>query len=354
MSSQWKKFELDSGDHLTVAKLRATLKEWNIPFASNDNKACLQRLLRDFVVHRNSLLGVCENGNIDEVRTFIQIHGTQDINKHGAPLAISVYRNCPDIVEHLIHLGADPNIKCKVHSPSDISHQTPLAIAILKNHHSLVEYLLDNGSDANLTSGDFSVTPLHLACSPKRQDRKIFFSKVDITLSDPAHVECVRLLLSKGADVNRRSRVSPSGIRYELTALHEACKSRSIEMVKLLVQAGADVNAPNAFGETPLHFLCHWFGDFWYKLRDGINDKDDSDSVEILKFLISKGANVTAENYWNRWDPNFIAVTKERPSWTYPFLWMGLTEEGRVTPLHHACLTNKPKCLRILLDYGCR
>ena len=354
MSSQWKKFELDSGDHLTVAKLRATLKEWNIPFVSNDNKACLQRILRDFVVHRNSLHGVCENGNIDEVRTFIQIHGAQDINKRGAPLAISVYRNCADIVEHLIHLGADPNIKCTVHSPSDISHQTPLAIAIKKKHHSLVEYLLDNGSDSNLTSGDYSVTPLHLACSAKRQDKELIFLKDDITLFDPEHVEYVRLLLTKGADVNRQSYVTPSGIRYELTALHEACKTRSIEMVKLLVDAGAHVNTPNAFGETPLHFLCHWLGNFWYHPTGSYNDKDDSDSVEILKFLISKGANVTAENYWNRWDPYFIAYTKEMPSWRYPFLWRGLTEKGRVTPLHHACLTNKPKCLRILLDHGCR
>ena len=356
-SQQWKKFELDSGDHITVAKLRATLREWSIPFASNDNKAWLQKKLRDYVIHRNSLHGVCEYCNIDEVRTFIQIHGTQDINKYGAPLAISVYRNCADIVEYLIHLGADPNIKCTVRTPSDICHQTPLAIAMQKNHHSLVEYLLDKGSDANLTSGNSSVTPLHLACSGKRsKDTYAFYLDKHIVLFDPAHVEYVRLLLSKGADVNCRSYVTPSGIHYELTALHEACKTRSIEMVKLLVEAGADVNAPNAFGETPLHFLCHYDRTFWHLPQEYIDDKDDSDSLEILKFLISKGANVTAENYWNRWDPYFINFnyTKEVPRWELPFLWMGLTMEGRVTPLHHACLANKPKCLRLLLDYGCR
>lgn len=57
-------------------------------------------------------------------------------------------------------------------------------------------------------------------------------------------VECLRLLLSHGADINK---ASIEGI----TPLHEACRWSSQECIKALVEAGADIEAENSQGHAP-------------------------------------------------------------------------------------------------------
>ena len=80
--------------------------------------------------------------------------------------------------------------------------------------------------------------------------------------------EKVRTLLNAGADVN--GRLSMTGD----TALHWAAYYGSIDIIKLLLEKGADVNAVNGARETPL------------------NSAARGNHADIIKFLISKGANV--------------------------------------------------------------
>lgn len=63
-----------------------------------------------------------------------------------------------------------------------------------------------------------------------------------------------------------------------MTPLHLAVHLESIEIIKYLVSVGADVNAKNDEGVTPLHLA----------VRTG--------NIEILTFLLSNGANVHVEN----------------------------------------------------------
>ena len=81
-------------------------------------------------------------------------------------------------------------------------------------------------------------------------------------------IEQVRLLISKGADVNAQD-------EKENTPLCHAVKSGKMELVHMLVEAGADVNA-----ESPLYEAV---------------DKND---VAIAKYLIAHGANVNAPEGW--------------------------------------------------------
>jgi hypothetical protein len=60
-----------------------------------------------------------------------------------------------------------------------------------------------------------------------------------------AAVECVRVLVGAGADVNRALAKS------RMTPLHEACYTGSAEAARLLLELGADPKARSKWGETP-------------------------------------------------------------------------------------------------------
>jgi ankyrin repeat protein len=59
------------------------------------------------------------------------------------------------------------------------------------------------------------------------------------------HIETVKLLLDKGANVNARNAVAE-------TALTHASQKGNTEIVKLLLSKGADVNAKDDAGWTAL------------------------------------------------------------------------------------------------------
>lgn len=111
----------------------------------------------------------------------------------------------------------------------------------------------------------------------------------------------VKYLISQGANVDAKS-------EWGDTPLRMAVLFKDIEVVKFLVSKGADVNAKYFVsertyavnestakhneeynGETPLHLAA--------RLRD---------TDEIVKFLVSKGADVNAKNR-NGWTPFDVA-----------------------------------------------
>ena len=62
------------------------------------------------------------------------------------------------------------------------------------------------------------------------------------------------------------------------TPLHYACKSGDLQIVQYLIEKGANVEAQNSIGNGPLH-LASGYG-----------------KTNIVKYLISKGANKYAKN----------------------------------------------------------
>ena len=79
-------------------------------------------------------------------------------------------------------------------------------------------------------------------------------------------VAALKALLDKGVNVNAKT-------RYGATALSYACDKGHVEVVRLLVERGADVNSKDTFyGEVPLGWaLSH-------------------DHVQVIKLLLDKGA----------------------------------------------------------------
>lgn len=86
-------------------------------------------------------------------------------------------------------------------------------------------------------------------------------------------IEQVKLLISKGADVNSKD-------EKEKIPLHYAAKSGKMEVVQLLVEAGSNVNA---MGNNDWPPLCIAAG---------------NDHIAVAEYLIAHGADVNPDNDW--------------------------------------------------------
>lgn len=102
----------------------------------------------------------------------------------------------------------------------------------------------------------------------------------------------VKALLDAGVNVNSRT-------RYGATALSYACDKGHVELVRLLIERGADVNVKDTFyGEVPLGWaLSHGHAQIVRVLLDkGANGTDralmsgvEDGNVEIVKIALDKG-----------------------------------------------------------------
>ena len=117
-----------------------------------------------------------------------------------------------------------------------------------------VKKLIEGGADVNALS-EADQTALHFACRDRDRIENV--------------VEFVNFLIDKGANVN-------AGTISESTPLIMAAREGSLDLVKILVEAGADVNLENDDGDSPM--------------KIALETADDKTSLEIKKYLISKGA----------------------------------------------------------------
>lgn len=91
--------------------------------------------------------------------------------------------------------------------------------------------LAEYPGDLNLPD-DAGLTPLHLAALH-------------------CHTNVMALLLSKGADINRKA-------KDEITPLHVAAQEGCADAVSLMLEKGAEINARDSQGRTPLKRAELW------------------------------------------------------------------------------------------------
>ena len=108
---------------------------------------------------------------------------------------------------------------------------TPLGLATFFGHLELVKYLLEKSADVNLAArNSMKTTPLHSAAARRR-------------------TAIARILLEGGAEVNARQ---TSGV----TALHSAAHNGNLELLKILLENGADKTLRTEEGKTALDFAA--------------------------------------------------------------------------------------------------
>ena len=126
----------------------------------------------------------------------------------------------------------------------------------------------------------------------------------DLKTNDLLHWACekgffevVECLLKE----NRFKDVNCLGSNDE-TPLHKASQNGHIEIVKFLIQRGAKVNAKNSTDSTPLHLLSESFK---------IDSQLSQDFIEVAKILIENGAEINIKNS-NGKTPLYLAVNHGR------------------------------------------
>lgn len=174
---------------------------------------------RHNIVNRKKILQLLVEYGLD--LKFRNEHGTNLLHS----FADSVKKSDPDAVE-IAKILLDAGVPLDEFNRSGMG-LTPTHCAIFSRNSEFVSYLVSRGADVNEKTRVDRICPLMIA-------------------SNYNELELAKLLVSKGADVNARDSMGS-------TPLHSACRSCSESVVRLLIRSGADVSAEDEDGITPLH-----------------------------------------------------------------------------------------------------
>jgi len=232
------------------------------------------------------------------------------------PLIYAARSNDVDSVQALLEAGVNVN---------QVSGYgwSPLLVATQNRYYKLGAFLLEHGANVNLANKG-GWTPLYLATD----NRNIEGGDYPVRKGDMDHLEYIKLLLAKGADVNHRVKDSTETRTVftnqwldenGATAFLRASQSGDLELMKLLLAHGADPKIKTLLGVTALQVAA---GIGWV---DGITyEWSTAQTVEAVKLLLDLGL-----------DPNDQADT------------------GRVA-LHGAAHKGATQVVQILVDHGAK
>jgi ankyrin repeat protein len=149
----------------------------------------------------------------------------------------------------------------------DMQGTTPLVAAVIDGDLEIVTLLLDKGAQVDTPVKAFGKyrdagsTPLFFAMMKHASDSRNAENDTKI----------IRLLLSQGADTNRRNQNKTSAVHYL------PVRADGLELIQLFHEHGADLNEQMQFGETLLKKAL------------------DYKSLEVAEYLIAKGADINAD-----------------------------------------------------------
>jgi ankyrin repeat protein len=251
---------------------------------------------------------------------------TRDTDGGGiTPLVFATRQDCLECVKELLEAGADVN---------QVTHYgwTPLLTATQNRHYKIGAYLLDHGANPNIkNNGGWS--PLYLATD----NRNIEGGDYPVRKPDMDHLDFIKLLLAKNADVNVRvcgtqstattcvGDSTETRTNFTMQWLNEdgatpflrAAQSSDVELMKLLLAHGADPKINTARNVTPLAVAA---GIAWV---EGVTyETSREENVETVKMLLDLGI-----------DPNIH------------------DEDGR-TSLHGAAHKGRNEIIQLLVDHG--
>lgn len=159
-----------------------------------------------------------------------------DINKRDeqgyAPLHLALKKEKDEIFKLLLEKGADVNVPGRANKK--VGDQTVLYVAVARNDEDLVRDLLKRGADPNKADSDGAL-PL-----------------VDAVMNPRLNIEIIKMLIEKGADVNKQETVSQANALIFLATNTQASKDARTEAAKLLLAKGADKSLKDKDGKTAL------------------------------------------------------------------------------------------------------
>jgi ankyrin repeat protein len=165
------------------------------------------------------------------------------------PLLFAARQGHLESAQALVEAGADVN------QANAGDHTSPLLMAIINGHYDLATYLVERGADVKLAS-DNGATPLYATLNVQWAPKALYPQPRAYTQQKTTHVELMKLLIDKGADVNARLKMKVwySGYNFDLAGVDEigatpfwrAAYASDVDAMKLLVAAGADPTIPSS------------------------------------------------------------------------------------------------------------
>jgi ankyrin repeat protein len=232
------------------------------------------------------------------------------------PLVYATRANDLDSVKALLVAGADIN-------QTTGYGWSPLLVATQNRYYKLGAYLIEHGADVNLANKG-AWTPLYLATD----NRNIESGDYPVRKGDMDHLEFIKLLIDKGANVNARMKDSTETRTVftnqwldesGATAFLRASQSGDVVLMKLLLAHGADPKINTTLNVTPLQVAA---GIGWV---EGITyEWSEDQTLAAVKMLLDLGL-----------DPNVQADT------------------GR-TALHGAAHKGRSAVVQALVDHGAK
>lgn len=270
------------------------------------------RLMSMIQSSRAILFRAVRSSNAELVRLFLHAGARADLNDY-VPLA---HAKTVEIARMLIEAGADVNALGKwtvLSVDGRVTHTvrcSALGAAVGNHDVTLARCLIGAGADVNRPTP--RGTPLEMAAQGKQR------ALLELLLEHGAHVngdwkhrdgnyrgallcasisgslDCVKLLVEAGADVNARARQ-----RHQWTALQAASCQGHLEMVTFFLNHGANVNAPidmdTCFPKTVL------------------NTAVEKNHLELVELLLNAGADVNIPSF-SYYGCTVLEAAKSRPA----------------------------------------
>uniref|UniRef100_A0A673G3Z4 Histone-lysine N-methyltransferase EHMT2-like n=1 Tax=Sinocyclocheilus rhinocerous TaxID=307959 RepID=A0A673G3Z4_9TELE len=184
----------------------------------------------------------------------------------------------------------------------DKTLRTPLLEAIVNNHVEVVKYLIQSGACVYHAEEDGSTGLHHAAKLGNLEVLMLLLStgQVDLNAQDSGgwtpiiwaaehrHIDVIRALLNRGADVTLRDKEMN-------VCLHWASFAGSAEIAELVLNAGCPLSSVNLHGDTPLHIAA----------REGYTD--------CVTLFLSRGADIDIMN--KEGDTPLSLARCETPVW---------------------------------------
>ena len=241
------------------------------------------------------------------------------------PMVYAAREGCLECVRMLVEAGANVN---------QVTNYgwSPLLTATQNRHYKVGAYLLDHGANPNLANKG-GWTPMYLATD----NRNIESGDYPVRAPDMDHLEFIKLLIDKGANVNARicgaastdkeckGDTTETRTNFTMQWLFEdgatpflrAAQSGDLALMKLLLAHGADPKIATAHKDTALAVAS---GIGWV---EGVTfEWSPADSLEAVKMCLDLGV-----------DPNVQ------------------DDQGR-TALHGAAHKGRTDVIQLLVDHG--
>lgn len=285
--------------------------------------------------YKHAGLGIAvKNGHLGLTRVLIEKHNApMEVIRHEikeSVLTIAVIHKQKEIVEYLIHQGADISV----------THQrgkTLLLTAVNNGDWDTTKILCHAGADLNTRIS--GLTPLHYAIKDGQEEI--------------AH--CLATLAADGSIPDHRGR----------NAMHYACETQNLEMLKHATTAKANINAQDHQGLTPLMIAVQKCSttliEYLFTKGAAGNIVDNSDKsalhhavdrgdVSVYKLLVDIYGKAPATEK----TPLYVAVEEGKLEIVRAALEGGWdtnrpSTKNRYTPLHLAAIQNKHEIVRELM-----